>query len=81
MNRTEDGKLTGEAEVKKEFANRAMIRIFTETVDGQSQMKGPTAGARYYDIPLKKFLKEAPPAETSKPRSSIALPSASKVAK
>lgn len=57
MKQTEDGKLTGQVEVAKEFANRAVIRIFTLTVDGRSQSTGPTAGARYYDIPLKKFLK------------------------
>lgn len=60
MKPTEDGKLTGQVEVRKEFAERAVIRIFTLTVDGRSQMAGPSAGARYYDIPLKKFLKQAP---------------------
>lgn len=57
MKPTEDGKLTGQVEVGKQFADRAVIRIFTLTVDGRSQMAGPTAGARYYDIPLRKFLK------------------------
>jgi hypothetical protein len=81
MKPTEDGKLTGQVEVGKEFADRAVIRIFTLTVDGRSQMAGPTAGARYYDIPLKKFLKKAPMAASSPSRSSIAQPPASKVAK
>lgn len=81
MKQTEDGKLTGQVEVGKEFADRAVIRIFTATVDGRSQMTGSTAGARYYDIPLKKFLKKAPMAASSQPRSSIAPPPASKVAK
>jgi hypothetical protein len=80
MKPTENGKLTGQGEVGKEFANRAMIRIFTQTVDGQSQMAGPTAGARYYDIPLQKFLK-APLAASSQPRPSIASPPPSSVAK
>lgn len=79
MKPTENGKLTGQAEVGKEFANRAIIRIFTQTVDGQSQMAGPTAGARYYDIPLKKFLKKSPLADSSQP--SRATPSASNVAR
>ncbi len=57
MKPTEDGKLTGQMEVGKEFTGRAVIRVFTLTVDGRSQMAGPMAGARYYDIPLKKFLK------------------------
>jgi hypothetical protein len=81
MKPTADGKLTGEVAVGKEFANRAMIRIFTYTVDGRSQMKGPMAGARYYDIPLRKFLKKAPMAASSQTPSSIASPPASKVAK
>ncbi len=81
MKPTKDGTLTGQGEIGKEFANRAVIRIFTLTVDGRSQMAGPTAGARYYDIPLKKFLKKAPLAASSQSRSSIAPPPASKVAK
>ena len=81
MKPTQDGKLTGEGEVRKEFANRAMIRIFTLTVGGRSQMAGPTAGARYYDIPLKKFLKKAPLAASPQLRPSIAAPPKSNVAK
>lgn len=81
MKPTEDGKLAGQVEVGKEFADRAVIRIFTMTVDGRSQMAGPTAGARYYDIPLKKFLKKAPLAASSPSGSSIAPPPASNVAK
>jgi hypothetical protein len=81
MQPTKDGKLTGQVEVEKKFANRAMIRIFTMTVDGQSQMAGPTAGARYYDIPLKKFLEQAPSAASSQPRPAIASPPTSNVAK
>jgi hypothetical protein len=78
---TEDGKLTGNVEVGKEFADRAVIRIFTMTVDGRSQMTGPTAGARYYDVPLRKFLKKAPLAASSPSGSSIASPPSSNVAK
>lgn len=81
MKPTEDGKLTGQAEVAKKFADRAMIRIFTMTVDGKSQMAGKTAGARYYDIPLKNFLKKAPLAASSQSRSATAPPPASNVAK
>lgn len=81
MKPTEDGKLTGHGEVGKEFANRAVIRIFTLTVDGRSQMVGRTAGARYYDIPLQKFLKKAPLAASSPSRSSVAPPPASNVVK
>lgn len=74
---TKDGKLMGQVQIRKEFADRAMIRIFTMTVDGRPQ----TAGARYYDIPLKKFLKKAPGAASSQAPSSIASPPKSKVTK
>jgi hypothetical protein len=78
---TEDGKLTGQVQISKQFADRAVIRIFTYTVDGRSQMTGPLAGARYYDIPLKKFLKKAPLAASSQSPSFIASPPALKVTK
>lgn len=81
MEPTADGKLTGQVEVEKKFANRAMIRIFTLTVDGQSQMTGKTAGARYFDIPLTKFLQKAPLATSPQSRTSIASPPAPNVAK
>jgi hypothetical protein len=74
MKPTEDGKLRGQVEIGKEFANRAVIRIFTQTVDGKSQMAGPTAGARYYDIPLTKFPKKVPSAPSPQSRSSTAQP-------
>lgn len=78
---TADGKLTGQVEVEKKFADRAVIRIFTLTVDGRSYMAGPTAGARYYDLPLKKFLTKAPLAASSRSGSSLAPPPAANVAK
>jgi hypothetical protein len=81
LNQTTDGELTGQVEVGKEFANRAVIRIFTYTVDGRSQMAGPTAGARYYDIPLQEFLKKAPLAASPQSPFPIASPPASKVEK
>ncbi len=81
MKPTEDGNLTGQVEVGKEFADRAVVRIFTMTVDGRSQMTGPTAGARYYDIPLKKFLKKTPLAASPPSGPSLAPPPASNVAK
>ena len=81
MQPTEGGKLTGQVEVEKKYANRAMIRIFTMTVDGRSHTAGPTAGARYFDIPLKKFLDKAPLATPPQPQSSIAPPPTSNVAK
>lgn len=52
-----DGKLSGQVQIRKEFADRAAIRILTLMVDGRRR---PTSGAAYYDIPLKKFLNKAP---------------------
>ena len=74
---TKDGKLAGQVQIRKEYADIAMIRILTLTVDGRRQ----TAGAAYYDIPLKKFLNKAPVAASSPTPSSIAAPPASKVVK
>jgi hypothetical protein len=56
LKKTNDGKRAGQVQIPKKFADRAMIRILTLTVNGQRQ----TAGAAYYDIPLKKFLNKAP---------------------
>lgn len=49
---TKDGKLVGQVQVPKQHANIAKLRVLTLNVDGKKQ----TAGAAYYDIPLKKFL-------------------------
>jgi hypothetical protein len=65
LKRTRDGRRVGQVQIRKEFADRAMIRILTLTFDGKPQ----TAGARYYDIPLKKFMDQgaaaAPQARSS----------------
>jgi hypothetical protein len=74
---TKDGKLTGQAQMRKEFADRAKIRILTLMVDGRRQ----TSGAAYYDIPRKKFLNKAPVAASPQSPPSIASPPASKVIK
>ncbi len=74
---TKDGKLTGQVQIGKQFANRAMIRILTTIFDGKPQ----PAGARYYQIPLTKFMKKAPAAASSKAPLSIASPPVSKVTK
>lgn len=55
---TKDGKRAGQVQIPKKFVDRTMIRILTLTVEGRRQ----TAGAAYYDIPLKKFLNKAPAA-------------------
>ena len=51
---TEDGKRVGQVQIRKEFADRAMIRILTLTVDGKRR-----SFAAYYDIPLNKYLNNA----------------------
>lgn len=70
---TKEGKLTGQAQIRKEFADRAMVRILTLTVDGRRY-----TSANYYDIPLKKFLNRAAVAATPKVPPSIASQPASK---
>ena len=77
---TKDGKRAGQVQIRKEFADRAMIRIITHMVDGKRQ---PSGGA-YYDIPIKKYVNKAPAAASPVAASplappSIAAPSASKV--
>ena len=74
---TKDGRLVGQVQIPKTHANIAKFRILTLTVDGRRQ----TAGAAYYDIPLKKFLNKAPVATTSRKPTSIAAPPMSKVVK
>ena len=74
---TKDGKLTGELQIDKKFADRAMIRIMTLTFDGKPQ----TAGARYYQMPVKKFMKKAPATDSVQTPPAIASPSATKVTK
>ena len=74
---TKDGKLTGQVQIPKEFADRAMIQILTLTFDGRRQ----TSGAAYYAIPLTKFLNKGPMAASPPAPPSIASPPASKVTK
>jgi hypothetical protein len=68
---TKEGKLSGQVQIRKEFFDFAMIRILTLTVDRRRQ----TAGAAYYDIPLKRFINKTPVAAASIAPSSIAAPS------
>jgi hypothetical protein len=67
---TEDGKRTGQVQIRKEFLDRAKIRIITLMVDGKRQ---PSGGA-FYDIPIAKYLNKAPAAA-----SPLAAPPASKI--
>lgn len=52
---TPDGKRQGQVQIPKQFADRALFRVLTLSVDGRRQ----TAGAALYDISLQKFLKPA----------------------
>jgi len=74
---TKDGKLTGQVQIPKRLADRAQIRILTQTFDGRRQ----TAGARLYDIPLRKFLNSADVAAWPKNLPEIASPPSAKVTK
>jgi hypothetical protein len=74
---TKDGQRVGQVQIPKTHANIAQFRILTLTVDGRRQ----TAGAAYYDIPLKKFLNKAPVAASSLKPTSIAAPLMWKAAK
>jgi len=65
-----DGKRVGQVQVRKEFAEGAKIRILTQMVDGKRQ----PSGGSYWDIPLKKYLKNASATE-----SPLATPPRSKV--
>ena len=73
---TKDGKLAGQVQIRKRFADRAMIRILTQTVDGQRQPY-----AAYYDIPLRRFLNKSPAAASRQAPPSLAAPLTSKVTK
>ncbi len=77
LKKTKDGQLAGQVQIPKEFADIAKIRILTQTLDGRPQ----TAGARYYDIPLKNFLSTTPVPASSPTPSSAAARSTSKVVK
>ena len=74
---TKDGKLSGQVEIPKELANRASVRIMTQMFDGQYQ----AAGARYYQMPVTKFMRKAPAAASTKAPATIASPPVSKVTK
>ena len=68
---TKDGRLAGQVQMRKEFLDRAQIRILTRTFDGK-----PQSGLSYYEISVKKLLNKTP--ATASP---LASPPASKVTK
>lgn len=72
---TQDGRRAGKVQIRKQFIDRAKIRIITRTVDGKRQ---PSGGA-FYDIPIKKYLNKAPAVASPLAPPPGAAPSASKV--
>lgn len=66
---TKDGKRAGQVQIRKQFASSAVIRILTQTLDGQRQ-----TWAVYYDIPLTKYLNQAPAAASRQGLPSLSAP-------
>jgi hypothetical protein len=66
-----DGRRAGQAQMRKEFADRAQIRILSNRVDGQPQHSGWAC----FEIPINNFLNKAPAAAP------LASPPAPKFAK
>lgn len=77
LKRAPDGRLTGQAQIRKEFAPIATVRLLTLNLDGRRQ----TAGAVYYDIPLKKFLNQTPAAASARVPATIGAPPSAPIAK
>jgi hypothetical protein len=71
-----DGTRVGQVQIRREFADRATIRILTLTLDGRRQKF-----ASYYDLPLKKFLSKAPEAAAVRKPATVASPPTPKIAK
>jgi hypothetical protein len=69
---TKDGRRAGQVQIRKEFVNRAKIRILTKMVEGRLQQPGFAA----YEVPISTFLSKAPAAG-----SPAASPPVSKVTK
>ncbi len=73
----DDGKLVGQVQIPKQFADRATFRILTQMVDGKRQ---PSGGA-YISVPLKKYLDHAPVADSPEVAPLIASPPTSNFTK
>jgi hypothetical protein len=74
---TKEGKRAGQVQIPKKFSNIAVIRILTQRVDGRPQ----TAGAAYYDIPLRRFINKTPVVAAREAAPAIASPATAQVAK
>jgi len=60
---TADGKRVGQMKIRKDEVDRAILRVLTQNVDGRFQ----SAAAKYYDIPVAKYLKETAPPSVAAP--------------
>jgi hypothetical protein len=72
---TNQGQRAGQVQIPKKFFDYARIRILTLRVDGRPQ----TAGAAYYDIPLRRFTQKTPMTASRDASSSLAAPLPSNV--
>jgi hypothetical protein len=59
MRRANDGKRVGRVHIRKDLAERAVIRLNTRTMDGKTMN---LTGGMYHAIPIAKYLKSAPAA-------------------
>jgi hypothetical protein len=73
---TADGKRSGQAQIRKEFLDRAKIRLISLTFDGKRQ---PSGGV-FYDIPVKKYLNN-PTVSAPQAAPRVASPPSAKVKK
>ena len=64
--KSSDGKRTGQVQFPKKFVDQAKIRIISLTLDGKRQ---PSGGV-FWDIPIAKYLKNAPAAPLASPPAS-----------
>lgn len=52
---TQDGRRVGQVKIRKQFLDRAQIRILTDKVDGR-----PQQWLANYEVPIRKFLNQGP---------------------
>jgi hypothetical protein len=63
---TEDGRRVGQVQIRKEFLDRAQIRILTDKFDGK-----PQQWLANYEVPIHKFLDKEPAPIASPPGSKV----------
>lgn len=60
LKKAKDGRLVGQAEMPKQFLDRAQIRILTRTLDSK-----PQSGLSYYELRVKKLMNKTPATASS----------------